>query len=389
MAADVDYAKQIQPLLAKHCYECHGSKKQESGLRLDSIAAMKEGGVRGEAVLPGEAEKSLLIEAVLGTDDDLLMPPEGARLSEAAIKLLSSWIDEGAMGVDKPAAPADDPRRLHWSFQPVRRTRPPQVVDGAWCRTPLDRFILARLEAAALAPAVEADRATLIRRLSLDLTGLPPSVDDVDRFLADDRPDAYERLVDRLLASPHYGERWGAALARPGPLWRLERVYDRQCPLDLEIPRLGDRCRQSRPTVRSIYNRSNRRRHARRSYPPAAHRHRLSPQHADQPGRRHRPRTVSRRGRRRSREHNGFCVSGINGWLRTMPRSQIRSDQPARVLPVVCVSEQLQRTDARSFDSPAKSPPCRIQQAGCRRRETAQTVRRRCAAKMGATGLLP
>ena len=208
-AAKVDYAKQIRPLLSRRCYECHGPEKQESGLRVDTIAAMKEGGVRGEGLLPGEGEKSLLIEAVLGTDDDLVMPPEGDRLSEAEIKLITKWIDEGAVGVDEPAKAVSDPRRQHWSFQPVRRPALPQVVDQTWCQTPLDRFILARLEAAAIAPSGAADRATLARRLSLDLIGLPPSVEEVDRFVADSRPDAYERLVDRLLASPRYGERWG------------------------------------------------------------------------------------------------------------------------------------------------------------------------------------
>jgi mono/diheme cytochrome c family protein len=209
-AEPFDYVKDVRPILAKHCYECHGPDAQKSGLRLDTVAAAKEGGYNGPAVVAGSSGESLIVAAVTGAGDIEKMPPERPPLSEAEIAVLRAWIDQGA------AAPADDapaasknPAAAHWSFQPLSNRAVPGVANSAWLRNPIDAFILKRLEAEGLAPSPEADRATLIRRASLDLLGLPPSPDEVEQFIGDGRPDAYERLVDRLLDSPRYGERWG------------------------------------------------------------------------------------------------------------------------------------------------------------------------------------
>jgi mono/diheme cytochrome c family protein len=205
-AADVDYVRDVKPVLARHCLSCHGPDKQRSGLRLDSPAAILQGGDAGPAVLPGKSKDSRLLQAVTGTGDAKPMPPKGPRLSEPEIAVLRAWIDAGARG---PAGAAEEVASKHWAFQPVVRPSPPAVKNAAWVRNPIDRFILPRLEKEGVSPSPEADRVTLLRRVSFDLIGLPPSPREVAEFLADNRPDAYERVVERLLASPHYGERWG------------------------------------------------------------------------------------------------------------------------------------------------------------------------------------
>ena len=205
----ITYSRQIKPIFAKHCYECHGSKERESGLRMDTIASILKGGARGPAAIDGKSDESILIRTIDGSDDDLKMPPEGPLLTAAEIKMISAWIANGMKGPAEELVVEDDPRLDHWSWQPVHRPRLPAVSNTEWCRTAIDRFILARLEKAKIKPSPPADRLTLIRRLSFDLLGLPPTIQQVDQFLADDRPGAYERLVERLLASPHFGERWG------------------------------------------------------------------------------------------------------------------------------------------------------------------------------------
>jgi mono/diheme cytochrome c family protein len=207
-AEPVDYLRDVKPLLAKTCYACHGADKQRSGLRLDTAAAALEGGNSGPAVVPGKSGDSLLIKAVTAADGVSAMPPKEPRLTPQQVAILRAWIDAGAKA---PAGElAEAPKATtHWSFRPPLRPAPPAVKDGAWVRNPIDRFVLARLDRDGIRPSPEADRVTLIRRLSLDLIGLPPTPQEVDAFVADARPDAYERLVDRLLASPHYGERWG------------------------------------------------------------------------------------------------------------------------------------------------------------------------------------
>ncbi|MBI1914975.1 MAG: PSD1 domain-containing protein [Planctomycetes bacterium] len=209
-AADpIDYTRDIKPILAKNCVTCHGAVKQRSGLRLDTAKAAFEGGNSGPVVVAGKSAASRIIHAVTGTHDAPKMPPKGPRLNATQIALLKRWIDEGARAPAGETVQTTTPKSKHWSFQPIKRLASPAVKDEPWVRNPIDRFILARLEKEHLHPSPEADRATLIRRVSLDLTGLPPTPAEVDVFINDPRPDAYEHLVDRLLGSPHYGERWG------------------------------------------------------------------------------------------------------------------------------------------------------------------------------------
>ena len=202
-----DFVREIQPIFESRCYDCHGPKKHEAGLRLDQKPDALRGGESGPAILPGKSADSLLVQAVAGLRDDLKrMPKKGDPLTTEQISLLRAWIDQGA---DWPeSGPVKDPRR-HWAFHAPLRPPLPATQLAHWARTPVDAFILARLEKEHLPPAPEADKITLLRRLSLDLIGLPPSLEEVDAFLADASPDAYERQVERLLKSPHYGERWG------------------------------------------------------------------------------------------------------------------------------------------------------------------------------------
>jgi mono/diheme cytochrome c family protein len=208
-ARTVDYVQDIKPIFAKRCTACHGAEKQKSGLRLDSVGLAKRGGDSGPAIEPGKSAESLLVLAITGAEGVAAMPPKGeAPLTSDEIALLKLWIDQGAKGPDEttggPVKGAN-----HWAFRPVVRPAVPEVVNKAWVKNPIDAFVLARLEKEGLHPSSEADRVTLIRRLSFDLLGLPPTIEEVDAFVADTRSDAYEILVDRLLSSPHYGERWG------------------------------------------------------------------------------------------------------------------------------------------------------------------------------------
>ncbi|MBX3441454.1 MAG: DUF1553 domain-containing protein [Planctomyces sp.] len=208
-AADVDFERDVRPILTQHCAACHGRDEQHSGLRFDRGADALRGGDSGTAIIPGDAAGSPLIERVSADDPDLAMPPKGERLTAEQVATLRSWIDAGA---DWPNADAGDDPLDWWSLRPLNAPEVPAapVPPGfeAWARTPIDRFILAQLAAHDLAPSPEADRRTLIRRLSFDLTGLPPTPDDIAAFVSDESPGAYERLVDRLLASEAYGERW-------------------------------------------------------------------------------------------------------------------------------------------------------------------------------------
>ncbi|HEX5082544.1 MAG TPA: PSD1 and planctomycete cytochrome C domain-containing protein, partial [Blastocatellia bacterium] len=205
---DIDFARDIQPIFEAACYKCHGPKSARGQLRLDGRTPALKGGVSGAAIIPGDAKKSLLLRRILGEDGEARMPMGGDPLDAAQIELIRKWIDQGAKW---PGAGTESAIQKHWSY--IKPVRPPlpQVKNRSWARNPIDHFILARLEKENLAPSPEATKETLIRRVYLDLTGLPPSPREVDQFLADASPDAYEKLVDRLLASPHYGERW----ARP------------------------------------------------------------------------------------------------------------------------------------------------------------------------------
>jgi len=204
----VDFATEIQPILAQRCYSCHGPDKQKADLRWDIKTSVFKVGDHGPILTPGKSAESRVIKLVAGLDPETVMPPRGERLTAAQISLLRAWIDQGAAWVDVVTAPAAD-KRNHWGFKAPTRPPLPSVKHNGWVRNPIDVFVLARLEKENLRPTPAAGRATLIRRLSLDLTGLPPTPREMDEFLADHQLDAYERLVERLLASPHYGERWG------------------------------------------------------------------------------------------------------------------------------------------------------------------------------------
>jgi hypothetical protein len=208
------FEKRVRPVLVEHCHKCHGPKDTKGGLRLDSRAAMMRGGDTGPAIVPGDPSDSLLIDAVRYDPDGYQMPPTG-KLPADAIAALTEWVRQGAVwpAGDEPAAGGPQEfdlaaRAQHWSFQPVQAVTPPDVQRADWCRNPVDRFILSKLEAAGLPPASEAERRVLIRRATFELAGLPPTTEEVAAFLADESPDAYERLIDRLLDSPRYGERW-------------------------------------------------------------------------------------------------------------------------------------------------------------------------------------
>ncbi len=214
-AADIElFEAKVRPLLIDRCQSCHGAKKQWSSLRLDSSAALLKGGDNGPALVPGKPDDSELFKRVIETDVDLRMPPAeaGKPLSAEEVAILKRWIELGAPWPDSPTASADEvakAHREHWAFQPVKKPTLPEVSRRDWIKTPVDQFILNRLEAAKLEPSPEADRRTLIRRATYDLTGLPPTLAEVEAFVADKSPQAYEKLIDRLLASPHYGEQWG------------------------------------------------------------------------------------------------------------------------------------------------------------------------------------
>ncbi len=202
------FEKQVRPVLVEHCHKCHGPTKQWAGLRLDSRDAILKGGDNGPAIMPGKPDASLLIRAVKHTDDNLKMPENG-KLAEGQIAALVRWVEHGAVypAGSLTAARSRDPN--HWSFQPPAVQSIPVVKEAAWPQSPIDHFILAKLEAANVVPAALADKRTLIRRVTFDLTGLPPTPAEVANFLNDDRPEAFAILVDRLLDSPAYGEHWG------------------------------------------------------------------------------------------------------------------------------------------------------------------------------------
>ena len=202
------FETKIRPVLADNCLSCHGRATQLGGLRLDSAAALLKGGDSGPAILPGDPNKSLLILAIRQTGS--LKMPQGGKLGPNEVSNLEAWVKMGAPWPDSAKAkeaPAK-PTEAFWSLQPVKRPIVPKVKLTSWVKNPIDAFVLAKLETKGLSPSPQADRRTLIRRVTYDLTGLPPTADDVQAFVADKSPNAYEKVVDRLLASPQYGERW-------------------------------------------------------------------------------------------------------------------------------------------------------------------------------------
>ena len=203
----VEFVADVQPILAAACHSCHGSEKQKSGYRLDVRAVALQGGDIGGAIVAGDSAASPLIHYVAGIEPDFKMPPDGPALTAEQVGVLRAWIDQGAVWPDSADVKVAD-KSDHWAYRPLVRPDIPSTRQADWIRTPVDAFILNALEVRGLAPSAPADKRVLIRRLTFDLHGLPPTPDEVDAFLADDAPDACERLIDRLLASPRYGERW-------------------------------------------------------------------------------------------------------------------------------------------------------------------------------------
>ena len=214
------FEKKIRPILVQHCYSCHSqsAKVAKGNLALDQRSAMMKGGAGGAAVVPGDPDKSRLIEAVRYTHAGIQMPPKG-KLPESVIADLCAWVKMGAPAPDEPlkaagrSTPSDPLRekrlRAHWAWRPLKKSPIPVVKRKGWVKNPIDAFLLAKLEAKGLSPVGYADRRTLIRRAHFDLIGLPPSPEETEAFLNDKSPQAWEKVVDSLLANPHYGERWG------------------------------------------------------------------------------------------------------------------------------------------------------------------------------------
>ncbi|MBL8293650.1 MAG: PSD1 domain-containing protein [Bryobacterales bacterium] len=199
---------EVKTIFQKKCYACHGVANQMNGFRLDEGEAALKGGYSGVAIVKGKSAESKLIDRVVSTRDGYRMPPAGPRLTEAEVSVLKGWIDAGVPWPASAKAGSGKSKVSHWAFQQLQQPAPPVVKNEAWVRNSIDRFVLARLEKDAITPSAEAGKATLLRRLSLDLTGLPPTPAELADFLSDTRTDAYERQVERLIGSPHYGERW-------------------------------------------------------------------------------------------------------------------------------------------------------------------------------------
>lgn len=215
------FEARVRPLLAAQCYECHSDRQQQGGLRVDSRAALLTGGESGPAIVPGDPDQSLLIQAVRRLPNAPQMPSKRPKLSDENIAVLVDWVKAGAnwpAGSATPAAASTSKpagftaeQRAYWAFQPLSKPAIPIVRNASWARTNIDRFVIARLEREGLTPVAAADKLTLIRRATLDLTGLPPTPEDVTAFLSDSSSTAFAKVVDRLLASPRYGETWGRA----------------------------------------------------------------------------------------------------------------------------------------------------------------------------------
>ena len=268
--AEVEFFEsKIRPLLVERCYACHSAEPAPmGGLRLDTREGWVTGGSRGPAIVPGNPAASLLIQAVNYQDPELSMPPEGT-LQPEEIELLEQWVGVGAPDPRSDASGAApvqdsidlDEGRKFWSFQPLARPALPAVEDDGWIRSSLDRFVLARLEEKGLKTVGPADRRAWLRRVTLDLTGLPPSPEEVEAFLGDTSPQAHETVVDRLLASPHYGERWArywldlaATRKNSAPTTTVEKPC-----LTLQVPGLGGGRLQSRLGLRPVHHAADRR----------------------------------------------------------------------------------------------------------------------------------
>jgi cytochrome c553 len=218
-AARIDFfEKKVRPILVSHCYTCHSADtKPSGGLRVDDRNGLLTGGNTGPAVVPGDPDKSLLLRRVTQKDAKRRMPLEGKPLSDEQVAVLSSWIKDGAawprvlppLSFGRTKHRYETLKKKHWAWQPLTNPIPPTVADAGWPKDDIDRFLLAKLEAKGLNPVGDADKLVLLRRVTFDLTGLPPSLAESEAFLKDSTPDAFAKVVDRLLASERFGERWG------------------------------------------------------------------------------------------------------------------------------------------------------------------------------------
>ena len=327
-AETIRFNRDVRPILSQNCFFCHGpdEKHREAELRLDLAgAATADLGGRA-AIVPGQPERSELLNRVSSHDDDELMPPPAskkARLSDDQIAILRQWIDEGA------------PYEGHWAFLPLSTDPPPTPRLADWVRNPIDTFILTRLETEGLAPSPQADRPTLIRRLYLDLLGLLPSPEEVGQFVDDSDPQAYELLVDRLLASPHYGERWGRhwldqARYADSNGYSIDAEREMWPYRDWVIRALNDDLPFDRFTIEQLAGDLLPEAKKEELMATAFHRNTLINQEGGSD-----PGAVSGRGGDGSGQHHWHRVAGFDRRLCPVPYAQIRSDHPARILSVV------------------------------------------------------
>ena len=261
------FEAKVRPVLVQHCIKCHGPEKQKGGLRLDTKPGWQTGGESGPAIKPGKPDESLLIKAVRGTDEKFQMPPNG-KLTAQEVAALVQWVKDGAVdprdgGPVRLGGVTIAEAKKWWSFQPVDAVAP---VPKNAATNPIDAFVLAKLEAKGLTPSPPADKRTLIRRATFDLTGLPPTAEEVEAFLADASPDAFAKVVDRLLASPAYGERWGRhwldVVRYADTAGENSRLPG---PAGVPLPQLRHRRVQPRQALRPVPARADRRRPARRT----------------------------------------------------------------------------------------------------------------------------
>ena len=324
----VDFAREVRPILSQNCFTCHGPDEagRQRGLRLDVAEGpfADRGQFGGPVIVRGDADESLLIHRVGADDARVRMPyrlglntpvmpgTDEDALSADEIETLRLWIDQGAEWAS------------HWAFSPPERPAVPPVADAEWPRNPIDNFVLAGLEADGLGPADEADRVTLLRRASLDITGLPPLESDVARV-------PQRRLARRLRERRRPAARLdrlrradGGRMAQRRPLRRLERLPDRRRAVDVALPRLGHRRVQQEHAVRPVHHRAAGGRPHARADPRPAHRHRLQPQPQPERRGRHHPRGVPRRERGRPGVDDGHGVDGADPGVRPLPRPQVR-----------------------------------------------------------------
>jgi hypothetical protein len=265
------FEKKVRPVLVSHCYQCHSADtKPAGGLRADDRHGLLSGGDSGAAVVPGKVEESLIIQRIEHANPKRKMPTEGDPLTEAELADLKTWIADGAAWpreripafLTRTRSDYQELKATHWAWQPLTAPASPATAQNAWVRDPVDGFILAAQQTQGLAPVKDADRKTLLRRIAFDLTGLPPAPGELEQFEKDQSPDAFGRVVDRLLASPQYAERWGRHwldVARYGE----STGPSRNIPYPhLEVSGLRDRRGGSRPPVQSLHRGTDRGRFA-------------------------------------------------------------------------------------------------------------------------------